>query len=210
LEREFVLTSRRKALYWVGGIFLSLFALLFIVSLIMRPRISPIAKSKIESVLSAKFDSTVTIDTFNVTLFPRITVEAGGVVMRHFGRTDIAPLIQIDSLTAHANWGTLLRAPRHVSSVRIQGLHIHTPPHEPGEHPKRVWPNQDLASKYQVLVDVLHADGATLETTPKPGKKPRLFEIHHLEMHHLSLDRPSPFHATAHQPRSQRRNRLQG
>jgi AsmA-like C-terminal region len=201
LEREFVLTSRRKALYWVGGIFLSLFVLLFLVSLIIRPRISPIAKSKIESVLSAKFDSTVTIDTFNITLFPRITVEAGGVTMRHFGRTDIAPLIQIDRLSAHANWGTLLRAPRHVSSVQIQGLHIHTPPREPGQHPKRVWSNQDLASKYQVLVDVLHADGATLETTPsKPGKNPRLFEIHHLEMQHLSLDRPSPFHAELTNP----------
>ena len=201
MEREFVLTSRRKALYWVGGIFFTVFALLFIVSLILRPRISPIAKSKIEALLSAKFDSAVTIDTFNVTLFPRITVEAGGLTMRHFGRTDIAPLIQIESLIAHANWGTLLRAPRHVSSVYIQGLHIHTPPHEPGEHPKRVWPNQDLASKYQVLVDVLHADGASLETTPsKPGKQPRLFDIHHLEMQNLSLDRPSPFHAELTNP----------
>ncbi|MGA8104396.1 MAG: hypothetical protein WB869_19710, partial [Candidatus Acidiferrales bacterium] len=165
---------------------LTLFALLFMASLIIRPRISPIAKSQIESVLSAKFDSTVTIDTFDITLFPRITVEAGGVVMRHFGRTDIAPLIQIDALTAHANWGTLLRAPRHVASVQIQGLHIHTPPREPGNKPPRVWPNQDLANKYQVLVDVLDADAATLENTPKPGKKPHLFEIHHLEMQNLS------------------------
>jgi hypothetical protein len=200
-ERESVLSRRRKALYIIGGILLTLFALLFVASLIIRPRISPIAKSKIESVLSAKFDSTVTIDTFEITLFPRITVEAGGVVMRHFGRTDIAPLIQIDSLTAHANWGTLLRAPRHVSSVQIQGLHIHTPPREPGDKPQRVWPNQDLASKYQVLVDVLHSDGATFETTPnKPGKKPRLFELHHIEMRNLSLDRPSPFHATLTNP----------
>ncbi len=179
---------------------LTLFALLFMASLIIRPRISPIAKSQIESVLSAKFDSTVTIDTFDITLFPRITVEAGGVVMRHFGRTDIAPLIQIDALTAHANWGTLLRAPRHVASVQIQGLHIHTPPREPGNKPPRVWPNQDLANKYQVLVDVLDADAATLENTPKPGKKPHLFEIHHLEMQNLSLDRPSPFHAQLTNP----------
>lgn len=143
----------------------------------------------------------MTIDTFDITLFPRIKVEIGGVSMRHFGRTDIAPLIQIDKLTAHANWGTLLRAPRHVSSVYIQGLHMHTPPREPGEHPKHVWPNQDLASKYQVLVDVLHADGASLETTPsKPGKQPHFFDIHHLAMQNLSLDRASPFHAELTNP----------
>jgi hypothetical protein len=152
-------------------------------------------------ILSAHFKSDVQIDDFHVALFPRTRVTIGGLVLRHNGRTDIPPLIQAKEIIVDAALLELLRPKMHISSVRLIGLQINTPPHQPGAPPLINKTDEDLSKKYPVVIDNIHAGDALLVILrAQPGKKPEDFEIHHLEIHNFSFDRPANFHAILTNP----------
>ncbi len=120
-----------------------------------------------------------------------------GLVLRHKGRTDIPPLIQVREVSMSANLPSLLRSKPHVSFVELHGLQIHIPPREPGEPPLIQKTDQDLAKKYPVLIEEVHADDAIIVVLrAQTEKPPHEFPIHHLELQDVSFDRPSKFHAT--------------
>jgi hypothetical protein len=164
---------------------------------VLAPKIHSILRDRVETVLRTHFESQVEISDFAVTLFPQVHVTITGLVLRHKGRTDIPPLIEVRKVSMDANFGTLLRAQPHIAFVRLEGLQIHTPPREPGGKPLIGSTDQDLAKKYSVLIDRLVADDANIVVLrAQPGKPPREFPIHHLELRDLSFDRPADFHAT--------------
>jgi hypothetical protein len=152
-------------------------------------------------ILSTHFKSDVQIDDFQVALFPRTRVTIEGLVLHHNGRTDIPPLIQAKEIVVDASLLELLRPKMHISRVRLIGLQINTPPHQPGAPPVFKKSDEDLSRKYPVIVDDIHADDALLVILrAQPGKKPEDFEIHHLEINNFSFDRPANFHAILTNP----------
>jgi hypothetical protein len=152
-------------------------------------------------ILSTHFRSDVQIDDFRVALFPRTRVTIEGLVLRHNGRTDIPPLIQAKEIIVDAGLLELLRPKMHISRVRLIGLQINTPPHQPGAPPVFKKTNEDLSKKYPVIIDDIHADDALLVILrAQPGKEPEDFEIHHLEINNFSFDRPANFHAILTNP----------
>jgi hypothetical protein len=152
-------------------------------------------------ILSTHFKSAVQIDDFHVALFPRTRVTIEGLVLRHNARTDIPPLIQAKEIIVDAALLELLRPKMHISSVRVIGLQINTPPHQPGAPPVFKKTDEDLSKKYPVVIDDIHADDALLVILrAQPGKKPEDFEIHHLEINNFSFDRPANFHAILTNP----------
>jgi hypothetical protein len=164
---------------------------------VLRPKIHGILRDRVEAILRTHFESQVEISDFAVSLFPRVHVTITGLVLRHKGRTDIPPLIEVSKVSMDANFASLLRVQPHIAFVQLDGLQIHTPPREPGGAPLIHSSDQDLAKKYPVLIDQLVADDADIIVLrAQPGKPPREFPIHHLQLRDLSFDRPADFQAT--------------
>jgi hypothetical protein len=162
----------------------------------LRNKIHAMVLARIETVLRSHFESQIEISDFAVSVFPRIHVTIDGLVMRHKGRTDIPPLIQVQRASVYADWLKLLRHRPHISFMQLEGLQIHTPPRQPGGEPLIRSTNQNLAKKYPVLVEeVLANDAILVILRGDPKKEPRPFPIHHLVIRDLSFDNPAKFQA---------------
>ena len=163
----------------------------------LGPRIHQIVRDRTQNVLQTHFASKVEFSSFDVSLFPRVHVTIRQLVMRHKGRTDIPPLIQVRTVSMDANWLNLLRPKPHIAFVRLEGLQIHIPPRQPGSDPLIQKTDQDIAKKYPAIIEELRADDATIVILRAQSEKPpREFPIHHMDLHDLSFDRPATFHAT--------------
>lgn len=186
---------------WIIGATLAIVVVMVSVSVValdlLRPKIHAILRSRVENVLRIHFESDIEFVDFSASLFPRVHVTITGLVLRHKGRTDIPPLIEVSKVSMDAEMASLVRAQPHIAFVRLEGLLIHTPPREQGADPLIQSTDQDLAKKYPVLIDHLVADDATIVVLrAEPGKVPREFPIHHLQLRDLSFDRPAEFQAT--------------
>jgi len=163
---------------------------------LLRSKIHTMVRERVQKVLATHFASTVEFSDFDVTMFPRMHVTITGLVLRHQGRTDIPPLIEVKTVSMYAQLPELLRPRPYISFVELDGLQIHTPPHVPGGQPLIQKTDQDLAKKYAVLIGEVHADDASIVVLrAHSDKPPREFPIHHLDLHNVSFDRPAQFHA---------------
>lgn len=163
----------------------------------LRPRIHAMVRDRAQKILQTHFASKVEFSDFDVSLFPRVHVTINELVLRHHGRTDIPPLIQVRTVTMSASLISLFQAKPRIAFVNLDGLQIHTPPRQPGGTPLIQRTDQDLAEKYPAIIEELRADEAMIVVLQAQlGKPPREFPIHHLVLHNLSFDRPATFHAT--------------
>ena len=125
-----------------------------------------------------------------------------GVVLRHNGRTDIPPLIEIAKVSFNANLSGLLANKVTVSSVRLDGLQIHTPPRQPGGKPLIHRTDVDLAKKFPIVIGEVIADDAVIVPLPKdPAATAHPFYVHHLHMNNFRFDQPADFHAILTNPK---------
>jgi hypothetical protein len=182
----------------IAGIAIMLLAL---TSYALAPKIINFARTRTEATLRLHFESDVQFSDFQISLFPRLHVTIRGLVMRHKGRTDIPPLVEVRQVSLSSNlFGLFLPKPR-ISFVQLDGLQIHTPPREPGGMPTISPTDQDLAKKYPVLIGEIRAYDALLVTLHgDPKKAPREFPVHYLELRDVSFDRPATFHAELTNP----------
>jgi hypothetical protein len=174
--------------------------------LAVGPLVSPGFEEKVREVLAQYFGGQADLQGLRVTIFPRPRVTGEGFVLRHRGRTDIPPLVQVARFSASASWTGLLRRPRRVAIVRLEGLRIHIPPKQPGE--KRLpevrtgAATGGEAGSTPVIIDRLETPGARLEILPRdPAKASRLFDIHTLALQSVATDRPLKFTATLTNPK---------
>jgi AsmA-like C-terminal region len=180
---------------WIIGGAIVLVVLL-VAALLMGPTIHRLVRERTQEVLQTHFASTVEFSDFDVSLFPRLHVTISGLVLRHKGRTDIPPLIQVRTVSMYAQLAALLGPRPHISYVQLDGLQIHTPPRVAGGKPLIQKTDQDLAKKYPVEIGEVHADDAIIVVLrTQNDKPPREFPIHHLDLHNVSFDRPAAFHA---------------
>src|SRR6202040_1734411 len=139
----------------VGGLALAAFALLFA----MRGTIRGMIRRETEAYLRLRFHSELEFKDFEVSLKPGVHVVITGVVLRHNGRTDVPPLIEIAKVSFSANISGLLAKKVTVSSVRLDGLQIHTPPPQTGGPPLIHRTDVDLAKKFPFAIgEIIAAD----------------------------------------------------
>jgi hypothetical protein len=193
--------EKRESLIHTARIGTVIFGAVLLLALLtmagLRPWIGAIVRSRTERFVQTHFASKMEFSTFEVSLYPRIQVTIGQLVLRHHGRTDIPPLILVRTLRMTANLTNLLRAKPRVAFVQLDGLEIHMPPRKPGGEHLIQGTEQDLAMKYPAMIEELRADDAILVILKKESeKRPQEFPIHHLQLHNLSFDRPASFHAT--------------
>jgi hypothetical protein len=180
---------------WMIGSAIAL-VLLVAAGFLFGSNIHAMVRARLQKGLAAHFASTVEFSDFDVTMFPRMHVTITGLVLRHKGRTDIPPLIEVKTVSMYAQLAGLLQPRPYISFVQLDGLQIHTPPRVPGGEPLIHKTDQDLAKKYPVLIGEIHADDATIEVLrAQSDKPPREFPIHHLDLHNVSFERPAQFHA---------------
>jgi hypothetical protein len=169
----------------------------------MRGTIRGMIRDETVSYLRNQFHSDVEIQDFQISLRPGVHVVVMGVVLRHNGRTDIPPLIQIQKISMNASLKKLLLGKKvEVSGVRLDGLQIHTPPRQPGGKPLIHATQTNLAEKYPVVLDEVVADDAVLVPLPKdPSKTTHPFYMHHIEVRNFRFDQPADFYATLTNPK---------
>ena len=150
--------------------------------------------------LSERFHSDVQIRDITVYVYPRVYVVAHGISLRFHGRTDVPPLMTIETLTLSANLRALLAETKHVAAVHVEGLDITVPPRNLNKPagPKPPQPKMKLP----VVIDEITADDARLTTLPRdPSKVPHVWDIHHVVLESFSFDRPAHFHSTLTNPK---------
>jgi hypothetical protein len=190
---------KRPLLKWV--LVLAVVLVLMVAALgILAIYAQPILHARALNMLRSRFEGQVEIRDFQISLFPVPRVTGSGVIVRHHGRTDVLPLIEIAEFSATASLAGLIERPTHLHTVTLQGLTIHFPPNEqrekstdsePGSKPKDV----------PVLIDELISDSAELDMLPSNPEKPiHQFLIHQLVMHHVGRGQPAPFEATLSNP----------
>lgn len=190
----------RKALIWSAVLAIAVASAVLIFIHGVAPGLREIARRRTELYFKTHFDSTVQISDFRVlALYPRVRVMLGGLVLRHEGRTDVLPLIQIGRATFDARLGSILSRSPIVNAVSLEGLQIRIPPHPnapliPHLHDK-------LPKEYPVTIENVHADDVLLRILPRdPSKQPRDFVIHHLELGPVGFGHPAKFEATLTNP----------
>ena len=183
----------RRALIAVG-IFMSAGGLV----LVSAAEVGGLIKRQVIAGLEERLESKVEFENTQVNVFPRVHVSIQKVVLRHRGRTDIPPLMTMEKLTLTAGIVGLLSTPRRLSSARIEGLQIHTPPK--GQKPSP-GTTREVRKLPAILIDEVTADDALLQTLPRdPRKLPREFQIHRVVVRSFGFDRAASFHALLTNP----------
>jgi hypothetical protein len=141
--------------------------------------------------LQSRSEGQVELQDFHIYFFPTPRITGSGIVIRHHGRTDVPPLIQISEFSATASLAGLFEKPVHIHSVHLTGLTIHFPPKE-----KRGQPMDSKTKDVPFLIDELVSDQTELDMLPGNPEKPiHQFLIHQLVMHHVGRGQPAPFEA---------------
>jgi AsmA-like C-terminal region len=185
----------RKRIIWAIAALILIAAILAGISHITKP----LLRERLVAFLHRDFESDVELSSFDVSVFPWVRVRAGGIVLRHHGRKDVPPLVEIEKLTMDASIFGLLRYPPRVRQVRLEGLKVRIPPRrkEKTEGPS-AW--RELAKVHIVATSVVSEDAELVILHSDRGKPPLPFVIHHAEVREFRVDRPSPFHATLTNP----------
>jgi uncharacterized protein involved in outer membrane biogenesis len=161
-----------------------------------------LVRERLVSELQQRFGGEAEYQSIHASLFPSPRLAIAGLVLRYRGRRDLPPLIRMQKLSARAGWFALLWRPRHVASVRMEGLQIHVPPRgERGEIGPQKAPEEKPADKPSrspsVIVDEITTGDALLVILPREaGKRPLEFRVHNVKMKSAGAGKPWPFQAT--------------
>ncbi len=162
-------------------------------------------KERVIALLTDELESEVTIEALEGHVFPRVGVSGRGVTIRHKGRTDVPPMITIERFEIHGSLQDLMKEPRRVAEVRLQGLQVKIPPGDDDESDDK--PKSDAESREQkrklqrVIIERFEAPDTIITLIPKrAGKPPKVFTVHHLVMNSLGINETIPYIATLTNP----------
>jgi AsmA-like protein len=176
-------------------------------------QITPFVRDRALEALNSRFESRVALSTLQVKAFPVPALEGTGLSFRHQGREDIPPLIEIPAFSANAGLSGLLGKTIHLRRVELAGLTIRIPAGGiKAAGRELIEPNgKSSGMNRRLVVDELVSRSATLEIASKdPGKLPRHFDIHNLEMWQLGDADGAPFRASLTNPKPEGRIETDG
>ncbi|MGC1483676.1 MAG: hypothetical protein WA789_07785 [Candidatus Acidiferrum sp.] len=152
--------------------------------------------------LSERFQSRVQLASLRVTGFPHLGVAGEDLTIYFHDRTDVPPLIHIDKLSFSLGVLAILRLPRHISSAQIESMTITIPPRGEKKRPKSRDAGKTNNEVPSLVIDEVHCKNTVLIMLPRkpdPGKSPKEpleWDIHDLDLHAASVDKPFLFHGT--------------
>jgi hypothetical protein len=183
-----------RRLILVAGLLLLVAA---VVALSWVSRATPHVRDRVVAALNENFASQVAIDELQASVFPRPQLSGAGLTLRHNGRTDVPPLIEIESFFANAGVRGLLRDPLHLREISLEGLEIRVPAGGIGTGQRDDVEHEAHAVRPSpILIDTIVSRSARLEiASGRPGRLPRLFQIHDLVMRDYGRPEGSRFEA---------------
>jgi hypothetical protein len=204
----------KRPLFWallaLAGLTIT-FGIMLVVAI---PLSSGTLRHRIAAYLANELDSEVELGDLHLRAWPRLRVEGADLRIRHRGLTDYPPLIEVKSFHVDASVVGLYH--KHVEHVQLNGLDINIPPSQvreklEGKSEKEedqggkegkdsVTVEQKLSDPLKaggIVIDRLDTNDARLLILPfESGKKPKIWAIHHLNMHDVGALTPWPFRAT--------------
>jgi hypothetical protein len=164
----------------------------------MFHRAGPIFKGRVIETLSARFDSRVEMDGFDVSVVKGFQVSGNG--LRIYPPDDVVeagakdPLISLSHFSFHVDMAGLFAKPMHVGIVSVRGMTISIPPREmrqqAGESGRHI-------GKIKIVVDEIDCEDSKLIIgTAKPDKDPKEFDLQHIVMHNIGPNDPWRYDAT--------------
>lgn len=150
--------------------------------------------------LSQHFQSRVELESLHVTGFPHLGVTGENLTVYFHDRTDVPPLIHIDKFAFELGLRSALDLPKRVSLARIENMTITIPPRREKKSPQLSEAGKTHNMVAEVTVDEVICKNTVLMILPKkaePGKKekePLEWDIHDLNFHSASVDKPFQFH----------------
>jgi len=191
---------------------LTLILIVAAILLSVGTRITPQVRDRAVIALKERFKSDVDLTSLQVSIFPRPEILGTGLTLRHNGRTDVAPLIKIESYSASAGLWGLLNSPLRLKTVELDRLEISIPPggvrsvrDGSSKAPTTSRESREVSSApgpARLMIDQIVSRTATLEIVPREqGKLPRVFEIHNLVMRGLGDGDGATFTAALTNPK---------
>jgi hypothetical protein len=162
----------------------------------------PILRANLVRTLSERFNADVELDHLDVSVMQGLQVHGEG--LRIFRTADAmnvpvmpgappsaspALLLRVESFTFRTSLHDLLKERVHISSVHVNGMEIHVPPHTVGQPQRRE--RRLHKPRLSFVVDQIFCDNTKLliETT-KPGKDPLDFDIPRLQLTNVGGGQP--------------------
>ncbi len=195
-------TTRHRVLKPVI-IVLGVLFLLAVILVIYFWRFLPMNREWVVETLEKRYQCEVELKSFNASFFPTVHIAGGGLVLKRRDRANLPPLASIRKFSVSMDWLGLLRLPRHLGQVRLDGLVIVIPPRprQAQAKDKQKAEQQEKQEASPFVLDEVFADGATLSILPANNNKPtHVFEIHKLRMQSAGVGQPMHFQATLTNP----------
>lgn len=159
-------------------------------------RLSPVRRDWLVKMLEERYHAKVELKSFQASLFPTITVIGEGLVLRRDDDTGLPPIATAKSFSITAGWLGVLRYPRRLRQVHLEGLVINV------AHHTEVQPRKKKREVHAFVLDQVFADGTTLNIFPaKPDKPPTVFDIERLRLQSAGTGHPMFFEATLTNPK---------
>lgn len=196
-------------------------ALVVVLVVVVSNRMEPMAKEYVETTLARRFGSDVTLGAVGISLLAGPVVTAHNIQLRHRGRTDVPPLIEIKKLVIGSSLRGLMSSTRTIHDVEFQGLVINVPPkRSPGESrfaapsssspapssspaepapPAQSKPSEPVTRRpvADFMIERIKANGAVLKILPKEDwREPLVWDLQKLTLQAVGPGRPMEFKAT--------------
>lgn len=165
-------------------------------------QLEPRLREWVTATLSRSLESDVQLGEVHLSWFP-LLLKGDDLTIRHHGRTDVPPLLVINSFTVHLRYSELWGSKVH--QVEVDGMEINIPPKDAtGDR----FPKPPSSGKHDsdkddepALIERLTATNTRLMIVPRQERKnPKVWDIYELQMENLTSASPSPFRASMTNP----------
>ena len=162
-------------------------------------RSAPQFRQRVVDAINARFESQLALGSLNPSVFPKPRASGTGLELRHNGRTDVPPLITIDSFDTSAGIADLIRSPVRLDTVRMKGMTIRIPPGglQLGNHNDHDSPHVAHPDKLSPIeINRIETQSARVEIhSRRPDRLPRVWDIQNLVMDDFGASAGSRFTA---------------
>src|ERR1041385_8750644 len=174
-----------------------LFVLLLLTAAYSRKRDAELrTRDWIERELQARFQSNVDLEDFHVNVFPRMMVSGEGLSIHYRGRPETTPMIRIEKFSFELGFWSIFRVPHRIQRIHVQRMVITIPPRQPQQNLPPP-PGIETREIPHVTAAEIECDNADLLIfSNKPVRDPLDWEIHHLVLPEVGMNKPFFFRGT--------------
>jgi len=173
----------------------------------IRPALSRWVWSELSAHLERLFDATLSVESFDVKLFPSVRVEGRGLALRRNGDQTTAPLVTIATFSVSTTLTRLRNG--NVKSVTIDGLTVTLPPDARSALKQAMAPGPGTPASSAnsrrwrpLTIDTIEATHANLVISPNdPDGVPLMFDIEVARLNEFSTTEPARFEARVLNPK---------